>query len=120
MYARVTIDRHLRAWGGVGPCVTLQYTRRLAWGILDVVRSSICPLCGSGVFRLSVDYLYNMDDVRATTVAALLTLGAAQAVPLACYPRTGSFMPFPGFFRFHFHCPPSKAFSAKMPSLMEG
>ena len=31
-----------------------------------------------------------MDDVRAATVAALLTLGAAHAVPMASYPRTGS------------------------------
>ena len=33
-----------------------------------------------------------MDDVRAVTVAALLTLGSAHAVPLASYPHTGSLM----------------------------
>ena len=35
-------------------------------------------------------YIYSMDDVRAATVAALLTLGAAHAMPLASYPHTGS------------------------------
>ena len=33
-----------------------------------------------------------MDDVLAATVAALLTLSAAHAVPLASYPRTGPLM----------------------------
>ena len=37
---------HLRAWGGVGPCSTLHYTllTRIAWGVLDVVRSSTATM----------------------------------------------------------------------------
>ena len=65
---------------------------RLAWGILDLVRSSTVPMRFGirVVCPCSVDCICMMHDVRATTVAALLMLGTAHTMPSTCDVPTGS------------------------------
>ena len=88
----------LASMGGCWPlCHTLGTLvhPRLAWGILDLVRSStvpmrfgirvVCPCSSCGLI-----IYYMMHDVRATSVAVLLMLGTAHTMPSTCDAPTGS------------------------------